>query len=178
MNNVDDCTLRGSVEITVFRGDRILAVNSRNFDGFCGVGGKVEPGESFEQAARRELMEETGCEARSIQFVAGHTLDPIKGDDATVRWYCAGFVVDIGDQWPRSVEAGTTPFWTTKEEMIQNSLFPEWYAWWFGILERTDPNICWHCHVVLAEPLRPRCERCPDECDAENCDEPGCGPQG
>jgi 8-oxo-dGTP pyrophosphatase MutT (NUDIX family) len=134
---LDDTALRGSVEITVFRGDRVLAVNSRNFDGFCGVGGKVEPGESFEQAARRELMEETGCKALLIQFVAGHTLDPIKGDDATTKWYCAGFIVDIGDQEPRPTEPGTTPFWTTRENMIQNSLFPEWYAWWFGVL-----NLC------------------------------------
>lgn len=115
--------LKRSVEITVFREGKILAVNSRNFDGFCGVGGKTEPGESFEQAARRELLEETGCEARSITFVAGHTLDPIKRDDQTHDWYCAGFVVDIGDQEPRVTEEGTTPFWTTKEDMIANKPF-------------------------------------------------------
>lgn len=134
--SIDDCTLRGSVEITVFRGDKVLAVNSRNFNGFCGVGGKVEIGESFEHAARRELLEETDCTAKSIQFVAGHTLDPIEGDDQSVRWYCAGFVVDIGDQEPRQNEEGTVPFWTTKEEMVQRSLFPEWYAWWFDLLEK------------------------------------------
>lgn len=132
---VDDCALRGSVEVTVFRDGKILAVNSRNFDGFCGVGGKVEPGESFEQAVRRELLEETGCEALFVKFVAGHTLDPIKGDDVTVRWYCAGFIVDIGKQEPHQNETGTKPFWTTKQEMIRNSLFPEWYTWWFGLLD-------------------------------------------
>jgi len=134
--DLDDTALRGSVEITIFRGSQILAVNNRNFGGFCGVGGKVEAGETFEQAARRELMEETGCEARSIQFVAGHTLDPIRGDDAMIKWYCAGFVVDIGDQEPRQNEDGTTPFWTTRENMVKNSLFPEWYAWWFRVLDR------------------------------------------
>lgn len=127
--------LRGSVEITVFRGDKVLAVNSRRFGGFCGVGGKLEPGESYTQAARRELMEETGCEALSLKLIAGNTLDPIKGDGPG-QWYCAGFIVDIGAQEPRSNEAGTTPFWTTKEELIRNSLFPEWYAWWFGLLEK------------------------------------------
>jgi hypothetical protein len=39
-----------------------------------------------------------------------------------------------------------------------------------------DGDTCWHCHVTLApdEPRRPRCESCPDECDIEGCDEPGC----
>lgn len=132
----DDCNLRGSVEITIFRLGLVLAATSRRFSGFSGIGGKVDPGESFEQAARRELLEETGCEARSIKFIAGHTLDPIAGDDLTVRWYCAGFVVDIGEQEPRAIEEGTMPFWTTKEELIANSIFPGWYAWWFGLLER------------------------------------------
>jgi 8-oxo-dGTP pyrophosphatase MutT (NUDIX family) len=130
----DDCTLKGSVEITVFRDGKILAVNSRNFDGFCGVGGKVESGEAFEQAARRELIEETGCEAISIKFIAGHILDPISGDDPDIKWYCAGFIVDIGDQEPKQNEPGTVPFWTTKEDMIKNNLFPEWYKWWFDLL--------------------------------------------
>ena len=126
--------LRKSVEITVFRGDKILAVNSRNFDGFCGVGGKVEQGETFKEAAYRELWEETGCQPKSIEFIAGHSLDPIKGDDLSIGWYCAGFLVDIGDQEPRQNEVGTAPYWTTREDMIANSLFPRWYAWWFGIL--------------------------------------------
>jgi hypothetical protein len=33
-------------------------------------------------------------------------------------------------------EKGTAPFWTTKEDLIENSLYPEWYAWWFNILDR------------------------------------------
>lgn len=134
--NNDDTLFKGSVEITVFRDGKILAVNSRNFDGFCGVGGKVEEGETFEDAVRRELFEETGCTAQKIEFIAGHTLDPIKGDNLTVRWYCAGFVVDIGDQEPHQNEEGTVPYWTTVEDMLKNSLFPEWYEWWFKLLEK------------------------------------------
>jgi hypothetical protein len=33
---------------------------------------------------------------------------------------------------------------------------------------------CWHCGVVLEAVARPRCEGCPPECDAEDCDELGC----
>ena len=129
-----DWVLRGSVEVTVFRGDKVLGIESQKYGGFFGVGGKVEPGESFEQAARRELREETGCEAESLQFIAGHTLDPLPGDDAATKWYCAGFVADIGDQEPRKCEPQTNPFWTTRARMMHESLFPEWYRWWFGLI--------------------------------------------
>jgi len=53
-----------------------------------------------------------------------------------VRWYCAGFIVDIGEQEPRENEKGTTPFWTSVENMVRNSLFPSWYSWWFDLLTR------------------------------------------
>jgi hypothetical protein len=37
-----------------------------------------------------------------------------------------------------------------------------------------DPS-CWHCGDVLIGPLpKPRCENCPDECDVEGCEAPGC----
>lgn len=44
-----------------------------------------------------------------------------------------------------------------------------------GRWPRSVEQTCWHCLTVLAgPPLRPRCEQCPDECDVENCDAPGC----
>ena len=33
---------------------------------------------------------------------------------------------------------------------------------------------CWHCGTALAPEPRPCCERCPWECDDEDCPEPGC----
>ena len=36
-------------------------------------------------------------------------------------------------------------------------------------------DVCWHCGDCLTpERDRPRCERCPSECDVAGCDEMGC----
>jgi hypothetical protein len=34
-------------------------------------------------------------------------------------------------------------------------------------------DVCWHCKDVLL-PERPRCERCPEECDNADCSAEGC----
>ena len=129
--------LRGSVEITVFRNGKILSVNNRKWGGFSAPGGKLEQGETPEQGARRELLEETGCEAVSIRHIAGAMHNPMKHDPEHVKWFCMGFVADIGDQEPKANEAGTnTPYWTTIEDMKKNSLFPDWYEWWFDLLAK------------------------------------------
>lgn len=48
-----------------------------------------------------------------------------------------------------------------------------------GEAERDKPHaalaatdVCWHCKVML-DPTRPRCERCPEECDDADCREDG-----
>jgi hypothetical protein len=39
--------------------------------------------------------------------------------------------------------------------------------------EVDQPNVCWHCLDCL-DPNKPRCERCPEECDDETCTAEGC----
>lgn len=127
---------RASVEITVFRNGKLLAVTNRKWGGFTCPGGKMEQGETLEEAARRELLEETGCTAKSIRVIAGMMHEPLAQDPEHVRWFCTGFVADIGDQEPCTVEEGTVPMWVSPSDLIGNSLFPSWYVWWFNLLEK------------------------------------------
>ncbi len=68
-----------AVSIALRRGDRLLLVRrarepSLGFYAF--PGGRVEPGETDEQAARRELAEETGLAAGAITFLREYLLEP------------------------------------------------------------------------------------------------------
>jgi ADP-ribose pyrophosphatase YjhB (NUDIX family) len=61
-----------AVSVAVVRGGRVLLVRRARPPSqglFAFPGGKVEPGETLEQAARRELVEETGLEARDFRPV-------------------------------------------------------------------------------------------------------------
>lgn len=51
------------------------------------VGGRVDPGETAEQTARRELLEETGCVAREI--VPWFSLQPFEKIEWTISFFIA-----------------------------------------------------------------------------------------
>ena len=102
--------LRLAVSVVAYQEDRFLLVERANDPGrgmFAFPGGKVEAGESLKDAARRELLEETGLTAGKLSLltqvtihgVAGGFLlhvfladsvigDLVAGDDAaTANWY-------------------------------------------------------------------------------------------
>lgn len=127
--------LRASVSITVSRGGSVLAVTNRRWGGLSLPGGKVDPGEALDVAARRELREETGCEATRLRLVACFPHDPLPGDADRTAWIAAAFLAEL-DREPRVVEAGTEPSWVTPQQLIDRGLYREWLVWWFDLLAR------------------------------------------
>lgn len=125
---------RMSVQITVWRDGKILAVNNRRWGSFSCPGGKVDGTEALEDAARRELLEETGCQALNIKCLGGRLHTSVPKDDNKRQWFCTAFEADIGEQEPKAAEPGTEPFWTTPEDMMKNSLYPDWYQWLFSTI--------------------------------------------
>lgn len=58
-------------------------------------GGRVEPGEGAADAARRELLEETGLEVGDVRLVREYPIEGIK-DGITLRYRLAVFTAEYG----------------------------------------------------------------------------------
>jgi 8-oxo-dGTP diphosphatase len=75
-----------AVSVALVREDRVLLVK-RGFAPSRGLyafpGGRVEAGETLEQAARRELFEETGLQAGPLTPVVELLIEASKGDAPT-----------------------------------------------------------------------------------------------
>jgi 8-oxo-dGTP diphosphatase len=57
-----------------------------------GLGGKFEPGESPEECARREILEESGLEVRELTWKGVLTFPGFSNDE---DWYAFVFVADV-----------------------------------------------------------------------------------
>ncbi|MER9071362.1 NUDIX hydrolase [Mesorhizobium sp. M0904] len=80
-------------------------------------GGKVEAGETLEQAARRELLEETGLQARSYRPLREIHIDG-SGDGHPVDYWLTVFGADYaGGEAVASDDAETAAFYTLAEMM-------------------------------------------------------------
>jgi len=111
--------MRNSVVLVVKRGSFILTVTNRRVGGYTLPGGKIDPEDtSIENAAKRELLEETGCQTNSLQFITAidHAADP--QDLNQESWHANVFTADIGNQIPKQVEEGTLPAWQTVSQFL------------------------------------------------------------
>lgn len=124
--------LRASVEIIVPRGDKFLTVTNRRWGGFSMPGGKVEDSESIEEAAHRELYEETGLKGDLTFVAASFTPAKLQGQ---LDWVCFTYLLGHGrDQEPRQMEEGTVPSWSSTDDLLTNSMYPDHYCYLLRLL--------------------------------------------
>jgi 8-oxo-dGTP pyrophosphatase MutT (NUDIX family) len=129
----DTQIFRSSVEILVWNDfGKLLTVTNRRWGGFSCPGGKVDPGESLLDAARRELKEETGCEPVMLEPIGAgvHYEEP---KDGGPPWFCMAYRASINTK-PTQQEEGTEIGWHTPKELIDNSIYPEWYKFLFRLM--------------------------------------------
>lgn len=73
--------------IIVRRGDDILMGKRRDNGRWTLPGGHIEDNESHHQGAVRELMEETGLEAKKLKFIGGRVVEPKQGQSVQLNIY-------------------------------------------------------------------------------------------
>ncbi|WP_405834829.1 NUDIX domain-containing protein [Streptomyces sp. NBC_01176] len=111
-----------AAEVWVFDEDlaRVLLVHHR-WRGWVPPGGRVEPGETPREGARRELFEETGVEAELLREPAAATVRSYHP-----RWPATlglSFVAIVDVATPLAAESGQPATWTSLDE-AWSSYFP------------------------------------------------------
>ncbi len=66
---------------------RIAVIHRPRYDDWSLPKGKLDPGESFEDGAVREVLEETGVRGRIVAELEPTSYVDRKGRDKVVRWY-------------------------------------------------------------------------------------------
>ena len=66
---------------------RVAGIHRPRYDDWSLPKGKLDPGESFEDGAVREVLEETGVRGRIVAELEPTSYVDRKGRDKLVRWY-------------------------------------------------------------------------------------------
>lgn len=109
IDNISRDKVRVSVNVLVVDGDKVLLLKrKKKGEGtWCSPGGHLEYGEFALEAAKRELLEETGINAKKIIFA--HMLnDP---DCDTFHYVTINFVVKEWDGEPKIMESDKFSEW-------------------------------------------------------------------
>jgi 8-oxo-dGTP pyrophosphatase MutT (NUDIX family) len=77
-----------SARAVVFKDSRVVVVDEIHGERHIEPGGGIEPGETVEQAVRREVAEESGWSVRALKPLGFHYLEPLtpKPAHSTRRW--------------------------------------------------------------------------------------------
>lgn len=110
-------------------GEVLLAMKKRGFGAgrWNGVGGKLEPGETVEQALVRETWEEIGVKLLSYDKVAQISFDELYNGERTTM----NVTVYTSDSWegePTESEE-MRPEWYRKDEVPYDDMWPDDVYW-------------------------------------------------
>jgi 8-oxo-dGTP pyrophosphatase MutT (NUDIX family) len=109
----------------VQRDDRVLAVHRARYDDWSLPKGKLEPGESWEDAALREVREETGYDCTLGRSLGSITYTH-RGKPKEVRWFAMQPNGDPGERdgevdelrWLTRAEAGELLSYDGERELL------------------------------------------------------------
>lgn len=117
------------VLIHVRRGDEFLVAHRAPDGGgyWHAIAGGVEPGEETEAAALRELREETGFEAESLEPLGefAYVRESWESEPG-LRVHVRAFLVDVEHGWEPQLDREHDDYrWCTREEAIELLFWPE-----------------------------------------------------
>jgi len=119
-----------SVGILVWRDDKLLLIERKKFPfGFAPPAGHLdEDGDDFEKAAKRELLEEVGLEAKNIELVAEGKKENLCRREGGAWHYWKIYQVEAEGEIKRSEDETKQAGWYGKDEITQMAKRTEKYA--------------------------------------------------
>jgi 8-oxo-dGTP pyrophosphatase MutT (NUDIX family) len=126
-------TLPSSAAVVVRRRGMVAAIRSRKHGGKLQLpGGKSEPGETPEDNARRETLEEVGLRVEGLQPVLA---------SACGGFLCTTFVDDLLTCGELVSSPEGEACWVTPEQLFAEGVYPEHTRRWAQVLQFGTPKI-------------------------------------